>query len=273
MTVDPIRRLKTMGHDVSEMPLSRIPSLKKVCFICVNCFKSYRGNLGVAPINDSVAFAKIMKNYLFEIYILQTPHARNFLNIFDRFLANTTEQLVFYYAGQPLVDLDEMDSKDEYHFMFDDGPVAQADVVNHIVEKKNPSSKLYMITHRAPKNSIFSIGRGTVEGVKLPENCLSITAVRDPRSMTTTMTNQETQEGVFTFELCKALKEIRDCTPSMLDQAMRKTMPMTDKRAEGFSVGQQDGKIFRASAQKVVEMLVYVRILCKHTQTHRASIY
>ncbi len=54
---------------------------------------------------------------------------------------------------------------------------------------------------------------------------------------------------------------------------MKKTMPMTDKRAEGFSVGQQDGKIFRASAQKVAEMLVYVRILCKHTHTHRASVY
>ena len=224
MTEDPIRRLKTMGHDVSEMPLSRIPSLKKVCFICVNCFKSYRGAMGIAPINDSVAFAKIMKNFLFEVYILQTPHARNFLNIFDRFLANTSEQLVFYYAGQPLVDLDEMDDKNEYHFVFDDGPVAQADVINHINEKKNPNSKLYMVTHRAPKNSVFSIGRGTVEGIKLVPDILSITAVRDPRSMTATMTNQETEEGVFTYELCKNLKTIRDCTPNMLEDAMKQTI-------------------------------------------------
>lgn len=225
MTLDPIRRLKTMGHDVSEMPLSRIPSLKKVCFICVNCFKSYRGNLGVAPINDSVAFAKVMKNLEFEIYILQTPHARNFLNIFDKFLANTTGQLAFYYAGQPLVDLDEMDQKEEYHFIFDDGPVAQKDVLQHIVEQKNKDSKLYMFTHRAPKNSLFSIGKGTVEGVQLPPNCLSVTTSRDPRALTATLhINGSEQEGVFTFELCKALKEIRDCTPNMLDQAMRKTI-------------------------------------------------
>jgi hypothetical protein len=224
MTLDPIRRLKTLGRDVAEMPLSHIPSREKVCFICVNCFKSYRGNMGVGPINDSVQFAKVMKYLDFEIFILQTPHARNFLPIFDKFLENTSKQLVFYYAGQSLKDLDEMDQIDEYHFIFDDGPVAQADVVKHIVEKKNKDSILYMITHRAPKNSIFSIGEGVVEEINLPPQCLSITTVRDPRTpLDVTMTNAN-EEGAFTYELCKCLKEIRDCTPEMLDSALKKTI-------------------------------------------------
>ena len=203
-----------------EVPLTK----DKSSFICVNCFKSYRGNMGVAPINDSVQFAKVMKTPDFQVFIPQTPHARNFLPIFDKFLSNTSKQLVFYYAGQPLKDLDEMDQVGQFHFIFDDGPVAQAEVVKHISENKNKDSTLYMITHRAPKNSVFSIGRGVVEGINLPQNCISFTAVRDSRlPMDQTMTNKN-DEGAFTFELCRCLKEVRDCTPEMLENTLKKVI-------------------------------------------------
>ena len=224
MSVDPIRRLETMGHDVSKMPLSRIPSSKKVLFICVNCFKSYRGNLGVAPINDSVSFAKLMKNFDFEIYILQTPHIRNFLPIFDKFLQNTKEQLVFYYAGQPLVDLDETDDIIEFHFQFDDGNVSQAEVAKHIKDNKNPESQLFLISHRSPKGSIFSFENGQVEGQVLPEKCVSISAVRDARCAATQTMTMANDEGIFTFTLCKELKAIKECTPNQLRDAMKKTI-------------------------------------------------
>lgn len=224
MTLDPIRRLLTMGHDVAEMPISHFPTCKKVCFICVNCFKSYRGNLGVAPINDSVSFAKLMKNFDFEIYILQTPHKRNFLTIFDKILQNTTQQLVFYYAGQPLVDLDLTDGKDIYHFKFDDGVIPQTEVVQHVAANKNPESELFLITHRAPKGSIFAFGEGTVEGEQMPPKCVSICAVRDAQAaMTQTMT-MANDEGIFTYTLCKDIKEMRDATPNQIQQAMRKTI-------------------------------------------------
>ena len=224
MSLDPIRRLETMGHDVAKTPISRIPSLRKVVFMVLNCYKSYRGNLGTAPINDAVAFGKLMKNFDFEIYILQTPHVRNFLPILDRFLQNTTEQLVFYYTGQPLVDLDETEGT-EYHFQFDDGTVSQADVAQHIANNKNPDSQCIIMTTRAPNGCIFAFNEeGTVEGVQLPPKCMSICAVRDEkyaRTQTMTMANDE---GIFMFTFCNTMKEVRDCTPFKLQDKMKKTM-------------------------------------------------
>lgn len=224
MSNDPIRRLETMGHDVAKIPVSRIPSTRKVALIVLNCYKSYRGNLGTAPINDSVTFGKLMKNFDFEIYILQTPHVKNFLPTIDKFLQNTTEQLVFYYAGQPLVDLDETDGVD-YNFQFDDGNISQAELAQHIADNKNPSSQFVIMTTRAPMSSIFAFNDdGVVDGVQLPEKCLSICAVRDEKyAMTQTMT-MANDEGIFTFTLCNVLKDVKDCTPNMLKDKMKKTI-------------------------------------------------
>jgi hypothetical protein len=224
MAYDPIRSLETMGRNVAKMPISRIPTAKKVLFICVNCYKSYRGNLGTAPINDSVSFAKLMKNFDFQIFILHTPHARNFLPIFDKFLQNTEDQLVFYYAGQPLIDIDTTDDIDEFHFQFDDGNVSQVDVARHIRENKNPESQLFLITQRAPKGSIFAFEDGKVEGEELPEKCVSISAIRDERVAATQTMTMANDEGIFTFTLCQELKAIKDCTPNQLKEAMKKTI-------------------------------------------------
>ena len=225
MSLDPIRRLETMGHDVAKIPISRIPTSRKVLLICLNCFKSYRGNLGTAPITDSVSFGKLMKNFDFEIFILQTPHVRNFLPILDKFLQNTTEQLVFYYAGQPLVDLDTSDDVSEYHFQLDDGNISQAEVAMHIADYKNPDSQFIIMTTRAPKGSIFAFGEeGTVEGVQLPPRCMSICAVRDAKYAATQTMTMANDEGIFTFTLCNTLKGIKDCTPNQLQEAMKKTI-------------------------------------------------
>lgn len=223
MTVDPIRRLLSMGRDLSNIPLSHFKEARKVAFICVNCYKSYRGNLGVAPINDCVQFAKLIKTFDFEVFILQTPHQRNFLTVLEKILEKTTEQLIFFYAGQPLVDLDPNDGIDEYHFEFDDGVVAERDLAQRIVDFKNPNSELYLITQREHKGSIFDIGDGNVLGVQLPPKCFSFTCIRDFNSLTQTLT-MDNDQGAFTFHLCKQLRGIKDCSALALQAAMKKTI-------------------------------------------------
>ena len=221
MSIDPVRRLKSMGHDLSILPLNKIPQkMRKVCFICVNSHFSFRSNQGTGPITDSVAFAKCMKSFDFEIYILQTPHSKNFLQIFDKFLQNVEEQLIFFYAGQPLVDPDETDSIEEMHFVFDDGSINESLVLDHIIENKNQLNSLYLFTERCHKGSIFDINNGMVMGKKLPQNIFSFTCIPDPTSPTQTNTFSS-EKGIFTFQITKVIREISDCTPKKLEDNLK----------------------------------------------------
>lgn len=222
MSVDPIRRLKSMGHDVSSIPLNKFPTnLRKVCFICVNTYNSYRQNLGTFPITDSVAFAKCMKSFEFDVYILQSPHVKNFLPYMDKFLETVQEQLVFFYAGQPLVDPNESDNIQEMHFLFDDGSVNETQLADHIINHKNPSSYLYMITERCHKGSVFDIGPGISCGKQLPPKCISFSCIPDPTSSAQTNTFA-TERGVFVFQFTKILRDVTDCTPEQLEIFLKK---------------------------------------------------
>jgi hypothetical protein len=122
---DPIRVLKTYGRDVGAIPFSRVPqAFPKAAFLCVNTYASYRLNLGTGPINDAVASAKCVKSYGFEIYFMQTPHARNFLKYLDLFFQATSGYLLVHYVGHG-TSLSESGTHQEEAFVFDGGRILE----------------------------------------------------------------------------------------------------------------------------------------------------
>ena len=225
---DPIRKLKTYGHDLSTMALSRIPKdIVRCGFICVNTYKSYRLNLGTGPINDAVSMAKSLKNYFgFEVYFLHNPTSKNFLKYLDFMFQNTADHLVFFYVGHGTsvrdTQGDEADGYDEA-FVFDDGNIVDDVLIDHLIQNKREGNYITLITDACHSGSIWDIQGGAVHGRKLPENIISVSAAADAQTSKQTMIDR-LEQGVFTANLTKQLKQKQDITPAQLKTALTKIL-------------------------------------------------
>jgi hypothetical protein len=216
---DPIRILKTYGRDVGAIPLSHVPqSFKKVAFLCVNTYTSYRLNLGVDPINDAVLLAKCLKRYEFEVYFMHNPHARNFLKYLDVFFKATSGQLVVYYVGHG-TSLSESGNQAEEAFIFDDGRIPEDELVKHLIENKTESGSVTLITDACHTGTIWDIQEGSVRGTALPPNVLSLSAYNDA-GLTRTAGEDRSGRGIFTTSLTKFLKADDQLTPSEIQPKM-----------------------------------------------------
>jgi hypothetical protein len=212
---DAVRELKMAGHDLSGIPISRLPvSFEKVAFLCVNSYVSYRHALGVIPINDAVAFAKCVKTFGFAIYFFHNPHARNFLKYLEVFLNSTTKQLILYYVGPGIKDGAPDTTGEDVAFSFDDGPISDGDFLAHISEQKVASNQLTLITDTGRSGSVWDLHAGNARTKRLPPGIVSIWA-----SKSSTPENQTVpgiDEGVFTHNLTKTLAAEPLITPSDL---------------------------------------------------------
>jgi hypothetical protein len=216
---DPVRDLKEYGRDLAAIPVSRLPpKLENAAFLCVNTYTSYRLNIGTVPINDAVLFAKRLKKHGFSIYFMHNPHARSFLRYLDVFFRNVTGQLVFFYVGHGNGALTGSASTDKA-FVFDDGPIYEADLITHLNDNKNPTSQVVFITDACKSGTIWDIQDGTVKGRSLPAGVVSISAATD--GDTKQILVDRTDHGLFTYTLVKALKEDPFVTPDALAAKMR----------------------------------------------------
>jgi len=223
MSVDPVRRLQTLGHDITNLPVSKIPSsIDKCCFICVNAFESYRRNLGTGPINDAVSFAKTVKAFDYEIYVLQNPHKRNFLLYFEKIIASSERHCVFYYVGQMNQNLAK--TKPETSFVFDDGTVPETDFLDRVIGLKKESTKLTLVTDTCPPGSIFDIKNGQLFGKVLPPLVLSIATVPDLQALKKIKHNTLDDQGIFTYHLTKNIKAMPEMTVEQLSESLRKVL-------------------------------------------------
>jgi uncharacterized caspase-like protein len=234
--VDPVRELKTYARDLAAIPLARVPTtLKKVVFLCVNSYTSYRLNLGKGPINDGLSFAKLLKNYQYEIYYLHNPRVRNFLQYLDVFFQNA-DKLVIYYVGHGTtvrdLDDDESDKQDEA-FVFDDGVVPDDDLITHLIDNKKPGSQIVLVTDACHSGSIWDIQAGNVKGRKLPDGIISVSASNDAQTAKQTVINRLDQ-GVFTYHLTQILKQDSSLSPNDLAPKMRTALK---SYAQSFTVG------------------------------------
>jgi hypothetical protein len=232
---DPIRDLKEVGRDLSAIPIARIPAtIDKAAFLCVNTYTSYRLNLGTSPINDALLFARKLKKFGFMIYFVHNPHARNFLRYLDVFFRNVTGQLVLFYVGQGNgATAEDGSPSTEEAFVFDDGPVYEEDLITHLIENKNDTSEVILVTDACHSGTIWDIQDGTVKGRELPPGVISISAATDEQSARQ-ITIGRTEYGLFTHTLVKALKENPEITPEDLSAKMRGVIR---SRGQNFSTG------------------------------------
>lgn len=234
---DPVRRLKTLGHDISGMAVSRIPiDMEKVCFICVNTYTSYRLNLGTGPVNDAVSFAKAVKGFGYDIYFIHNPHSRNFLKYLDVFFKNTQEELIVYYVGHGTTVRDENGDEDDGYdeaFVFDDGVIVDDVLVEHLIDCKHPDSKLILVTDACHSGSIWDIQGGSVHGRELPKRIMSLSAANDKQTAKQTMIDRE-EQGIFTHNLTKLLKAEPTLSPNQLGPKLRTALR---KYGQSYTVG------------------------------------
>lgn len=206
MALDPQRRLKELGHDVYDIPLPRFPQkLENVCFIVCNCYESYRRDMDKKPENDAVIFGKAMKTLGYDIYMLCKPHARTFLTYVKTVFGAVHGHIVLFYVGQMNQCLSV--TRGEKSFVFDDGSVSERDFIQAVLGSRQPTSRLTMITDTCPHDSLFDIGNdGEVAGLELPPGTTSITTVPNYLTMRLTKPGSIDQSGLFTYHLCKVIK-------------------------------------------------------------------
>jgi hypothetical protein len=233
---DPVRQLKIYGRDVAGIPLSRVPPhFNKVAFLCINTYTSFRLALGAGPLNDALHLAKILKNTGFEIYFLHNPHVRNFLIYLDLFFKNTTNQLVFYYVGRGTTlrtpNANSTDPRDQ-SLVFDDGIVSDDDLCTHLLENRNPSSEIILITDACFEGTIWDIRNGYVKGRRLPPNIIALSASVD-FNVSKAHQVEKLEQGMVTYNLAKILKVEPELTPNEIVERMK---PILRTYAQTFTV-------------------------------------
>jgi hypothetical protein len=236
---DPVRQLKTFGRDISETFLDRLPKqFERICFICVNSYRSFRQAIGVTPIQDAVALAKCVRYFEYEVYFVHNPHARYFLDYVNFFLEHTSRHLIVYYVGQgtTLRDLDRTMSRDLYDeaFTFDDGAISDEEFLESLTDFKNPDNKVTLITDTCKPETVWNLPLASeLRGRPIPPRVISLSAVPTEISSKQMMALCQSQ-GIFTFNLTKFLKQNPKISAKELCQKM---YPILGEFAQEFLAG------------------------------------
>lgn len=198
--------------------------MDKVFFICINTYKSYKLNLGAAPIQDAYGLARVVKQAGYEVYYIHNPHSQIFLQYFDAFLNLTQKHLIFLYVGRGTsvrdINGDEVDGYDEA-LIFDDGNILDDDLVAHLEMCKNRSNVLTLLTDANHKDTIWDMQEHAANGKPIPENVRSLSA--ETRMATVTVTPEacvRAEKGAFTHALTRALRANPQATPNELNDAV-----------------------------------------------------
>jgi hypothetical protein len=252
---DAVRQLKTYGRDVSETFLDRLPKeFDRVCFICVNAYRSFRQAVGVTPIQDAVALAKCVRYFEYEVYFVHNPHARYFLDYLNYFLEHTSRHLLVYYVGQGTTarDLDRTVSRGLYDeaFTFDDGAISDEEFLDSLTDYKNPKNKVTLITDTCKSETTWNLPVGEeLRGRQIPKNVLSLSAVPTETTSKQMLALCQSQ-GIFTFNLTKFLKQDPSITARELCSKMG---PVLGDFAQVFLAGTASPELLD---EPVLEMTV-----------------
>lgn len=160
---------------------------------------------------------------------MHNPHAQNFLQYFDAFLAAVSKQLVIYYVGQGT----KVRTEGEEAFVFDDGPVLEEAFIEHLNDNKNPTSKIVLATDACHSGSVWDLQPGGKKTKRLPPGLISLSVVSDVQPPKQTIV-AGVEQGAFTYNLTKALQSEPLVTPGEIGGKLR---PVLKKYAQTFSVG------------------------------------
>jgi hypothetical protein len=234
---DLVGQLRILGRDLAHTFINRLPrEFTKVCFICVNTYRSYRQAIGVTPIGDAVSLAKCAKYFEYEVFYVHNPHAQNFMDYLNYFLEHATKHLIVYYVGQGTTqqDLDRTIPRTaDDAFSFDDAAVEDIEFLDSLTIAKNPSNRVTLITDTCRPDTAWNITSTEMKGRNLPPGILTLSAQPTAATSKQMMARCQSQ-GIFTFNLTKQLKANPKITPEEL--AAKMAEPMAEF-AQVFTVG------------------------------------
>jgi hypothetical protein len=253
MGSDPVRELKRLGRDFSEVFVDRLDkSYERICFICVNSYRSYRQAIGVTPIQDAVALGKCVRYFEYEVYFVHNPHKRNFLEYLNHFLDHTTRHLIVYYVGQgtTLHDLDPKVPHDyDDAFTFDDGAITDAEFLDSLASFKNPDNKVTLITDTCKPGTTWALNGKELKGRNVPPHVVSLSAQPTKTTSKQMMALCQSQ-GIFTFNLTRFLKADPTINAGQLTEKM---LPVMGEFAQTFKVGTSSPECLQ---EPVLEMTI-----------------
>ena len=220
-SIDPIRRLKEIARDISQVPIQNVPrSLDKVFFICVNTYKGFQVNIGSSPMMDAFNLARVVKLKGYQLFFIHNPHSAIFMQYFAAMLSSVNNHLIFMYIGRGTgvedLDGDEVDGVDEA-LVFDDGVIIDDDLVSCLVRYKNENSRLTLITDASYKDTIWDMNEKAKNGKPIPPGVLSLSAETRLTTMTPTVEAEaRVEKGMLAEALTLAFRQNIDATPNQL---------------------------------------------------------
>ncbi|EAY15856.1 Clan CD, family C14, metacaspase-like cysteine peptidase [Trichomonas vaginalis G3] len=209
------KNIKKYGTDITNIGVNRIPTnLNRVGFVVINCYIGTRYSLGDGPMNDGYNMAKCLKRYGFQVFYIYDQKRNAFMEKLKFFLENVKRELVVYYVGHGTsvadTDGDEDDQMDEA-FVFVDGNVIDDELVECVSNSKNTESKVVFVSDCCHSGSIWDLQGGDVNGRKLPDKLVSVSAANDKQTAKQTVA-ERMEQGMFTYNLMKTLKADPDMT-------------------------------------------------------------
>jgi hypothetical protein len=172
-----------------------------------------------------------MRHFEFDIYFTHNPHSRNFLKYLDLFFAGTVKRLVVFYVGQGAGLRSAAEGGEA--LVFDDGEVPEDALVTHLIENKHSSNEIILVTDLCHSGTIWDIQSGKVNGRQLPPGIVSISCATDAKTAKQTQVGG-IEQGIFTYNLTKTLREEPFASPSELYGKLRAVLK---KYAQNFSIG------------------------------------
>ncbi|EAY09442.1 hypothetical protein TVAG_126030 [Trichomonas vaginalis G3] len=209
------KNIKKYATEITNIPTSRIPTnLKRVGFVCINCYLGTRYSLGDGPLNDGYNMTKCLKRYGFQVFYTFDIKSKGFLDLLEFFLKNVSVELVVYYVGHGtnVTDTsgDEADRSDEA-LVFVDRNIVDDELEGVVSASKNPDSKVVFVSDCCHSGSIWDIQSGNVNGRKLQDRIMSVSAANDKQTAKQTVADR-VEQGMFTYNLMKTLKADPDMT-------------------------------------------------------------
>jgi hypothetical protein len=188
---DALTCLIEIGHCLDRLAevkdgLTKLPtSFDKLCFIVVNTTSVFRQKLGFSPLNDSLRFGRSLHKLGYSIYFLSAPVRVDFINVFEICLRSTETHLVLFYSGHGNAHQHTLTNNwtvpgSAYHPMhFEDGDLDDNDIISRLESVRRPGLRMTLGEDCCEPESIWSIGRGQIYGVKVPPDVVSLSATID----------------------------------------------------------------------------------------------
>ncbi|OHT02642.1 hypothetical protein TRFO_07074 [Tritrichomonas foetus] len=149
MSGDAERNLRASARDLLKTPLARVPrKMERICLLLINTNRSYRLNVGQAPILRGVKLAELFKSFGYEVYFMLNPHLIMFTEYFSLLLQRTSEHLFFAYIGQG-------GEPGDQSIIFDDEPLEDVQFIQQVNQERSGGLKLTLFSDFSQEPSLF----------------------------------------------------------------------------------------------------------------------